>query len=252
MARARPLIARLRSSRPLVLSSAGCREGPSLVPSQGCGEQQPAPPSRARAPCCCQVHLVQPRSGGLSQPEGRGLGWAAGAGPRIPGPEPSSLAWAPRAALVYIAGARGQAPLCRAWLREGQGCVPGSEQCTIPLRVTIKPDPPRGWLWCPVSAPWVTALGSEPLASGSQSSALVAACTPRPGLRAQGFQSPPPGHTPREGPAGHQGLPGHPEVGGDEQVLDRLEGTKEESQKRAEQGWQRHPGPLLPLLPPRP
>lgn len=50
---------------------------------------------------------------------------------------------------------------------------------------------------------------------------------------------------------GRQGLPGHPEVGGDKQVLDRLQGTEEQSQKRAKQGQQRHPGPLPSLLPPQ-
>lgn len=71
---------------------------------------------------------------------------------------------------MYIAGAWGLAPLCRAQSEKpgcaltkgGQGLVQGSEQCTTPLRVTIKPDPPlrlpRG---CSLSAPSAPSVGPE-------------------------------------------------------------------------------------------
>lgn len=116
--------------------------------------------------------------------------------PRLPGPRPLLLSGSPCAAPLWRPlpargpgawpGSRGRAPhprpeaeqpclcpvggsLVHSWgsgagppvqsLAEGgAGCVPGSEQCTIPLRVTIKPDPPRGWLW--VSC--LSAVGDPP------------------------------------------------------------------------------------------
>ena len=146
---------------PLLFGSAfGSR---ALKASPGAGAWVLAGPAGAGS---WRVKLLPPAAWGpgphAAWPEGgRGSRWAVRTQP----------AGGPVGGPLYIAGARGLAPLCRVWSEkpgcaprrgERRGLVPGYEQCTTPRRVTIKSDPLlRPLRGSPLSAPCTASLDPE-------------------------------------------------------------------------------------------
>lgn len=181
---------------------------------RGAASSSPPRPSRARpllpssSPCAATLWRPLPA---------RGPGAWLGSRGRAPHPRPRAEqpCLGPAGGSLVHSWGSGAGPPVQSPAEGGAGCVPGSEQCTIPLRVTIKPDPPHRWL----SVSCLSAVGYHPgpRTSGPLFRGLCSGGYLHTLARTEGAgllePPPPPGAHSMRGSGGASGPPGTPGSG---------------------------------------